>query len=328
MGGYLLRRLLAAIPTLIGVTLVVFTLLSILPSDPILSAFDAGTPLSIASVERLRAQAGPARPPAVRYADWIVGIARLDFGQSMRDARPVVDLILEGLPFTLLLNLCAITAIYGVGIPLGWMGARRRGTAADRLADVLLVLAAAVPPVAAGMLLQRLFAVRLGLLPLQGIGADPGDFWPPVLELGRHLILPSLCLALSGWAFAAHFCRAAFRTLHAGGFISAARARGLSGLGLVRHAAPNAAAPLLSLVGAVIPGLIAGSVVVEEVFSWPGLGRILLRAIEGRDFPVVMALMLISALMVLLGQLLTDLLYPWLDPRLREVIAAESEIRG
>lgn len=328
MGGFLLRRLLAAVPTLIGVTIVVFTLLSVLPSDPILASSEAGTPLSAEAIERLRAYASPARPAAARYADWLLGIVRLDFGQSLRDARPVADLLLDGLPFTLLLNLCGIAAIYGLSIPLGWAGSRKRGAIADRLADALLLLAAAVPPFAAGMLLQRLFAVRLHLLPLQGVGADSGAFWPPLIDLGRHLVLPTFCLALSGWAYATFFCRAAFQTLHAGGFISAARARGLSGLGLLRHLAPNAAAPLLSLVGAIIPGLLAGSVVVEEVFSWPGLGRILLRAIEGRDFPVVMALMLLSAVLVLLGQLLTDLLYPWLDPRLGEVITAENEIRG
>ena len=325
MAGYLLRRVLAAIPTLLGISLLAFAVLNVLPADPVLTWTEAGAPMSAEAMERLRAELGTERSAAARYADWLLHVAQLDFGRSLRDSRPVLDLVGEALPWTLLLNLCAVAAIYGLGLPIGWAGSRRPGGSLDRLARGLLIVVYVVPPFAAALLLQRVFAVRLRILPLQGVAAD--DATGPAgqaIDLALHLALPTLCLALSGWAFAAHFASATFRTLFAAGPLAAARARGLSGFRLAWHFAPNAAAPFVSLLGAIIPGLLAGSVVVEEIFSWPGMGRLLLRAVEGRDYPVVLTLMLLSAGAVLAGQMLIDLLYPALDPRLREVVGAQA----
>jgi peptide/nickel transport system permease protein len=328
MAGYLLRRALAAVPTLLGISLLAFAVLSLLPADPVLTWSEAGAPLSAEGMERLRRELGTDRSPVRRYADWLAGAARLDFGTSLREARPVLDLVGEALPWTLLLNLCAVAAIYGLGLPIGWAASRRPGGILDRSSRGLLIAVYVVPPFAAALLLQRLLSVRLRLLPLQGVAA--GDATGPAaaaFDLALHLLLPTLCLALSGWAFAAHFARAAFRSLLAPGPLAAARARGISGWRLARHFAPNAAAPFVTLLGAIVPALLAGSVVVEEIFSWPGLGRLMLRSVEGRDYPVVLALMMLSASAVLAGQLLIDLIYPALDPRLRDVVAREASRR-
>jgi peptide/nickel transport system permease protein len=325
MAGYLLRRALAAVPTLLGISILAFSILNVLPSDPVLTWSEAGTPMSAEALERLRHELGTDRPPMARYTDWLLHAVRFDFGRSLRDARPVLDHLGESLPWTLLLNLSATAAIYGLGVPIGWVWARRRAAGLDRLARGLLIVVSVVPSFAAALLLQRLLAVRMRLLPLQGVasgsaaGSAGGAF-----DLALHLALPTLCLSLSGWAFAAHFSRAAFRSFLAPGQVAAARSRGLSGWRLARHFAPNAAAPFVSLLGGIVPGLLAGSVIVEEIFAWPGVGRLLLRAIDGRDYPVALTLMLLSALAVLAGQLLIDLLHPALDPRLREVMGQEA----
>ena len=324
MAGYLLRRLLAALPTLLGITVVAFVILNLLPGDPVLTWSEAGVPMSAEAQARLRAALGTERGAVERYSDWILAIVRLDLGRSLRDARPVRDVIGEALPWTLLLNLCAMLAIYGIGLPLGYLGARRPGSPGDRWSRAILLGLFVVPPFAAALLAQRLFAVRLGLLPLQGTGLGEADGAARVLSIARHLVLPVLCLALAAWAYTTRFARAMFRTLLPAGSVAAARARGLSGVRLARHFAPMAALPFVSILGAVVPALVAGSVVIEEAFSWPGLGRLLVRAVEGRDYPVVMALVLLSALGVLAGQLLVDLAYPALDPRLREQVTPEE----
>jgi peptide/nickel transport system permease protein len=327
MAGFLLRRLLAALPTLFGITLVAFVILNLLPGDPVLTWSEAGVPMSAEAQARLRAALGTERGAAERYSDWILAIVRLDLGQSLRDARPVQEVVAEALPWSLLLNLCAMATIYGVGLPVGFLAARRPGSRGDRWSMGILLALFVVPPFAAALLLQRLFAVRLGLLPLQGTGLGEATGTSGLLSIARHLVLPVLCLALAAWAYTTRYARAMFRTLFPAGSVAAARARGLSGLHLARHFAPMAALPFVSILGALVPALVAGSVVIEEAFSWPGLGRLLVRAVEGRDYPVVMALVLLSALAVLAGQLLVDLAYPALDPRLREQVM-QDEAQG
>jgi peptide/nickel transport system permease protein len=327
MTGYILRRALVSLPTLLGITLVAFAILNLLPSDP-LAAWSAGgtAPVSAEAMARLRDALQPDAGAWRRYTTWLLGVLRLDLGLSLRDGRPVGAVIAEALPWTLILNLAAIVAIYAVGIPIGWLGARRRGGAVSAAAGASLLLLSVVPPFAAALLLQRLFAVRLGLLPLQGTGGT-GEGGGGA-DLLRHLVLPTVCLALAGWAYAARYARAAFRTVIAPEALAAARSRGLHGLSLLRHFAPNGALPFVWMIAGIVPALVSGSVVTEVVFSWPGLGRVLVRGVEGRDYPLVMALVLLSAVTVLAGQLVADLLLPAIDPRLRDTVARAEEPRG
>jgi peptide/nickel transport system permease protein len=319
--------MLVCLPTLLGITLIAFAILNLLPSDPLATWSEGGAgPASAETMARLRDALQPDAGAARRYATWLLDLLRLDLGRSLRDGRPVIAVIGEALPWTLLLNLSAIVAIYAVGLPIGWLGARGRGGAAATAAGVLLLLVSIVPPFAGALVLQRVLGVRLGLLPLQGTGGDPDT--GAALDLLWHLVLPTLCLALAGWAYAARYSRAAFRTVFTPVALAAARARGLHGWSLARHFAPNGALPLVWMIAGIVPALVSGSVVTEVVFSWPGLGQVLLRGVEGRDYPLVMALMILSAVTVLAGQLLADIILPAIDPRLRETVARAEEPRG
>jgi peptide/nickel transport system permease protein len=323
MGGYAARRILLALPTLIGISLLSFLILGALPGDPIAAGLEGGGPLSAEAEARLRQELRLDRPLLVRYADWLAAAARGDLGRSLRDGRPVAGMLAEALPWTILLNAASIAAIYGLALPLGLLQARRPRSPAARLADTALTLVSVVPPFVAALLLQAFVSVRLGWLPLEGTGAGleatgGSGLTLSALSVFVHLVLPALCLALAGWAFATRYARGAFASALSSTELAAARARGLSGVRLLRHFAPALALPLLWLVGGLVPSLLAGSVIVEEAFSWPGLGRLMVRAVLGRDTPVAMALLLLTAGAVLAAQLLIDLLYPALDPRLRE----------
>jgi peptide/nickel transport system permease protein len=320
MRAYLLRRLLATLPTLIGISIVSFLILNLIPADPILTWSVGGTPPSAEALQHLRAELGADQGPLARYAEWSLGLLRGDLGRSLRDGRPVGAVIVEALPWSFLLNLCALLVIYGLAVPYGMLGSAAPGSAADRLGGWLLLALYALPSFAAALLLQQLFAVRLGLLPLHGAATLVEGDAPlgRALDLLRHLILPTTCLALSGWAFVARYSRAAFRSVLGREFLSVARAKGLSPLRASWHVAANAAIPLATLLGAVIPGLVGGSVIVEQVFSWPGIGRLYVGAVEARDYPVVLGLTLLSGVAVLAGQLVVDFLYLVIDPRVRQ----------
>jgi len=317
---FLVRRLVSLAPTLLGITLVAFTILNLLPEDP--GATWRGAAPSAETVQRLRTELGADRPTLARYGLWLGALLRGDLGRSLRDGREVTSILAEALPWSLLLNLGAICLIYGFAIPFGLYSALVPGSRADRIGAVLLLVLYALPSFAAALLLQETFAVRLGLLPLQGVSRGPDGASPA--DLLRHLVLPTVCLALSGWAFVARYARASFRSAMGQEFLRVARSKGLSRWRAARHLTASAAVPLVTLVTVILPGLVGGSVIVEQAFSWPGLGRLYLAALEGRDYPVVLALTLLSAVAVLLGQLVTDLFYMVVDPRLRQHLLAGS----
>lgn len=337
MAGYAARRLLLALPTLLGISLLCFLILSVLPGDPIAARLEEGAPLSAEAEARLRAELRLDRPVMERYADWLAAAARGDLGRSLRDGRPVSGIVGDALPWTLLLNAAAVAALYAVALPLGLAQARRPRSPAARFAGAGLVAVSVVPPFVAALILQAIVSVRLGWLPLEGTGRDAvaSGFGPAspglaaaLLSVAAHLVLPALCLALAGWGFAARYARDAFVQALPGSAVAAARARGLRGTALLRHFAPALALPLVWLLGGLIPSLLAGSVVVEEAFSWPGVGRVMVQAVLGRDTPVAMALLLLSGTAVLAAQLLIDLIYPALDPRLRDRLPDRTSAAG
>ncbi len=327
MPAYLARRLLAAIPTLFGITLVAFLVLNLIPADPIVTWSAGGTPPSAEALQRLRAELGTDRGAPARYADWILGLLRGDMGRSLRDGRPVSAVIGEALPWSLLLNLCALLAIYGLAVPFGILGTAAPGSLPARSGGALLLLLYALPSFAAALLLQQWFAVRLGWLPLHGVSSllDGASSIARAGDVARHLVLPTTCLALSGWAFVARYSRASFRSVAGREFLAVARAKGLSSPRAFGHLAANAAVPFVTLLGSIVPGLIGGSVIIEQVFSWPGVGRLYVGAVEARDYPVVLGLTVVAALAVLAGQLLVDFLYAVVDPRLRQRLVERGD---
>lgn len=324
MSAFLARRLLSALPTLFGITLVTYLILNLLPGDPLLAGTVGVTIPSAEARSHLEQDPGPG--PARRYLAWAGDLLRGDLGRSLRDGRPVTAVVAEALPWTLLLNLLAIAAIYGLAVPFGALGAAAAGSWLDRAGGAILLSLYALPSFAAALALQEIVAVRLGLLPLHGVGDLPAAAGPlaRAADLLRHLALPAFCLALSGWAFVARYTRAAIAAVLGREFLATARAKGLSRLRAFRHAAAGTAVALVTLLSAIIPGLAGGSVIVEEIFSWPGLGRLYLAAVEGRDHPVVLGLTLLSAVLVLAGQIVVDVLYVLVDPRIREGMSGGS----
>lgn len=320
MTSFMLRRLASAVPTVIGISLVAFLILNLLPSDPLLTWAPGGASPSAETLARLQAELRADRPAAARYAAWAGDLLRGDLGRSIVDGRPVGTVVAEALPWTLVLNLCALLAIYGLAVPFGLLGASAPGSRTDRLGGLVLLILYALPSFAAALLLQETFAVRLGLLPLQG-SIDPergGGILARATDVGRHALLPAVCLALTGWAFVARYARAAFRSVLGREFLSVARSKGMSRRRAWRHVLANTAVPFITLLAGIVPGLVGGSLVVESVFSWPGLGRLYVASVEGRDYPVVLGLTMLAALLVLAGNLLVDLLYLAVDPRIRE----------
>ncbi len=299
MIAFLVRRALSSVPTLVGISLLTFAVLNLLPNDPI-QVWSGGGYYSAEAVEHLRSELRLQQDPAARYASWGLALLRGDLGRSMRDGRPVTGIIASALPWTLLLNLCSVILIYGVAVPFGLFGASSPGSIADRLGRALLILLYAVPSFAAALLLQQWFAVRLGWLPLQGVPDLAATVAGTAAALARHLILPTICLALSGW-----------------------RAKGLSRLRASGHLVANTAVPFVTLLATIVPGLAGGSVIVEQIFSLPGVGRLYLTSIEARDYPVVIGLTMLSAVLVLAGHFLVDVLYLMVDPRIRSGLLDE-----
>jgi peptide/nickel transport system permease protein len=321
MTGYLLRRLASTLPTLVGITVLAFAVLNLLPGDPLETLTPGAPGLSAEAGERLRTALPEDAAIGERYLRWTAGLLRGDLGLSRRgDRRPVAALIAEALPWTVLLNLAAIAAIYGLGVPFGLLAAARSGSVIDRLGTWTLMGLYVIPSFAAALLLQQVFVVHLGVLPLHGI-PDPGGGAGVLL---RHAALPAACLALTGWAFVARYSRAAFLAARGRDYVAAARARGVAARRAWVHVAANAVIPLLTLLAGVLPGLVGGSVIVEQIFSWPGVGRLYLASIEGRDEPVVLGLTLLSAATILAAQVAVDLLYALADPRVRAGLTGDG----
>ncbi len=317
------RRIATGILTLFLVTVLVFALIHLAPGTPLAESIDSGglvrlDPEVRAELERIYHLDQPLHK---QYWLWLSGAMRGDLGRSFHDKRPVAEKIRERFGTTLLVNGLALLLMVGLAVPVGALSAWRPGSWFDRYSGLVGYLAYAVPVFWAALLLQILLAVRLGWLPLAGLESDD---WSTMDRLGRlldrawHLVLPVACLAYGGLAYLSRFVRATLLENTAAESALAARARGLSSLAvLVRHGFRQAAVPMLTLAGLLLPALVSGSVIVENIFAIPGLGRLFVQAAFQRDVPVVMALTLLSGAATLLGIVAADLAYVVFDPRVR-----------
>ena len=304
MTAYCLRRILAAIPTALGVATVVFLLIHLIPGDPI--EVMLGETATIADRETLRAGLGLDRPLFEQYADYMAGLLRNDLGTSIHSGRQVSAILLERLPATLELSLVALAFAVAISIPLGLVSAKRAGHAVDRASMVASLAAVALPNFWLGPLLVMLFSIELGWLPVSGRGG-----W-------SHLLLPAFTLGASMAGILTRMTRASVLETVGEEYIRTARAKGASEVTVfAKHALRNALTPVLSLVGLQLGGLLAGSVITETIFAWPGLGRLTLEAIETRDYPVVQGCVLLIALTYVLVNLMTDIAYAWVNPKIR-----------
>lgn len=318
------RRIVTGAVTLLLVTWVVFALCLLVPGDAVSvepGGDTLGRRLPPERVAELRALYHLDDPFLRRYGLWLRDVARGDLGRSFYDRRPVSEKLTERLGVTLTLNLLSLALAAGIAVPLGAAAAWRPGSRADRLAGMTTYALYAVPTFWAGLLLQLTFSVRLGWLPLFGLqtpGAHALGAVERVADQASHLVLPVVCLTYGGLAYLSRFVRATLvESLH-GDAVRAARARGLPVRRLVLgHAFRQAAVPMLTLAGFLIPALLGGSVIVETVFALPGLGTLFVEAVSQRDIPVIMGLTLLSGAATLVGIVFADLAYAVFDPRVR-----------
>jgi peptide/nickel transport system permease protein len=301
---YLLRRLLLTVPVLLGVATLVFALIHLVPGDPALAMLGEGAAPS--EVTALRHTLGLDQPLLTQYGSFLRGIARGDLGTSFRYNTPVAAQIREKFPNTAVLALAAMAVALVFAIPLGILAAVYKGTAIDHAAMTLSLIGVSMPNFWLGPLLAILFAVRLGWLPVSGTGGL------------SHLVLPAVTLGAALSAILARMTRASVLEELRELYVLAARARGFSAArAVMRHAFRNSLIPIVTIVGLQFGAVLTGTIITETIFAWPGIGRLLIQAINFRDYPLVQGCILFIAVTYVAMNLITDLTYGLLDPRIR-----------
>jgi ABC-type dipeptide/oligopeptide/nickel transport system permease component len=309
---YLRRRLLLAVPVVLGVSVVVFSIVHLLPGDPVVAIL-SGANATPEQVAELRAQLRLEDPLAVQYLRFLGRAATGDFGRSIFSRRPVIDEIADQLPSTLQLAGTAIVIAAAIGLALGLAAAVYRDRWVDRLAMVIALGGVSMPSFWLGLLLIFVFSLHLGWLPATGQGG-----------LSR-LVLPAATVALNYAAVIARLVRSSMLEVLGDGYVTTARAKGLSEWPVVlKHALSNALIPVTTIVGVQLGNLLAGTIVVETVFSRPGMGRLAVTAVLDKDYPLIQGVVLVSALGYVLVNLLVDLSYSVLDPRIRHQEARQA----
>jgi peptide/nickel transport system permease protein len=320
---YVVRRLLYGVLTFFGITIAIFLLVHSVPGDPV--SFYAGThgaqSLSHVVLAEIRHAHHLDESLIRQYGWWLRGIVTLDFGNSFIDHRPVTERIAERLPNTLILNVVAFLIAALIGVPLGLWSAARSGQRIERASAVTTFLLYSLPSFWVALLLMELFAVRLNVLPLFGMTSDEYldlNLAMKLADRAKHLLLPVLTLAYTQLAVLARFSKSAVTEVIRQDYVTAARAKGVTSTAVLwRHAFRNALIPLITLLGLTLPYLISGSVIVEQIFQWDGVGRLYLEAILTRDYPTVLGLSVATAVATLIASLIADLLYAAADPRIR-----------
>jgi len=321
MKRYLLKQILARIPLLIGITIISFMVIHLAPGKPTDLQTDLNPKVSYEARQRLEKLYGLDQPLYLQYWRWISRLVRLDFGISFQDDRPVLQKILERIPITLFINVLSMILIFSVALPIGVMSAIKRGTLFDKTVTVLVFIGFAAPGFWVALLLMEFFGVTLGWLPVSGIRSFGSEYLPWMLriwDLAKHLILPVFVLASGSLAGLSRYMRGSMLNVIRQDYIRTARAKGLSEQVVIyKHAFRNALLPVVTLLGLSVPGLIGGSVIIETIFGIPGMGRLFFDGVMARDYPVVMGILVIGACLTLLGNLVADLAYGWVDPRIR-----------
>jgi peptide/nickel transport system permease protein len=304
MLSYITRRLVLTLPVLFGVATLVFSLIHMVPGDPAQAMLgDGASPEDIA---QLRTRLGLDRPLVEQYGHYLKGLVRGDLGTSLRTQQPVTTQIAERLPATAELASAAMLVAVALALPLGLIAAVWRGTWVDQSAMGLALVGISVPGFWLGPLLALIFAVELGWLPVSGRGTL------------AHLVLPAITLGSALAAILARMTRASVLEELREQYVVAARARGASRVrAVVVHALRNSLIPVVTILGLQLGAVLTGSIITETIFSWPGVGRLLIQSINFRDYPMVQGCILLIAVTYVTMNLLTDLVYGWLDPRIR-----------
>ncbi len=314
LASYILRRLLQAVPLLLVISIVLFGLLHLIPGGPVELAFSPR--LAPAARHSIVVALGLDQPLPVQYARWLWAALHLDFGATYRDGQPVIAAIGERIPATLELLGTAFVLALALAIPVGVVAAVRRNTLVDHLITILSYLGISMPLFWFAEVLILLFALRLGWFPT---GGDATEGVPPTFLDGlRHLVLPAVVLALFFVASWSRYLRSSMIEVLRQLYLRTARAKGVPGWRVVtRHALRNALGPLVTVVALDVGSIFGGAVVSETIFAWPGLGRLFFDSLSTRDYPVLIAMLMLSAATVVACNLVADVLYALLDPRVR-----------
>ncbi len=327
MRSYFLKRLLLIVPTLFGISLISFLIIHLAPGDPASLKFgeearSGNQMLAAQIIEETRALYGLDQPLSVQYVRWLKRIVTFDFGESLRDHRPVIEKLKERIPVSVKLSGISLLFAYLLSIPLGIYSARHRHTAGERLTTVLLFALYSLP----NFWVATMAIVYLGggdfwnvfpVYGLQSLGAETWPWWQQMRDEIWHLILPVMCLSYYTMAVLSRYMRTGMLETIRQDFIRTARAKGLNERLIVyRHALRNSLIPLITLMADVLPALIGGSIVIETLFSIPGMGMLGVQAVFDRDYPLIMGIFTLSALLTLLGILISDFLYTLVDPRI------------
>ncbi len=321
--------MLLVIPTFLGISVLTFMLIQLAPGSPIYAKMmgaegsvksDAMTQKIIEDTKKLY---GLDKPVPVQYALWLGKMLRLDFGNSYKDQRPVLDKVLEALPITLQFNVLAVLIIYLVSIPLGVFSATHQRTKTDYTITLILFLLYSLPSFWVAMLLIMFLGGGewLDWFPIYGLSSMGAEDWPWYRWLGDrlwHMVLPLFCFTYAGFAGLSRFMRSGMLDTIRQDYIRTARAYGFSEKAVVfKYAMRNSLIPIVTLLAGLLPGLIGGSVIIESIFSIPGMGRLGFEAVLSRDYPLIMGVFTISTLLTLAGLILSDILYAVVDPKIK-----------
>ncbi len=320
MFAYLIRKLLLAIPLVLGVITLIFVLVELSPGDATDRFFTPETPPEVRQL--IEQKWGLDQPASTRYLITMKNLMTGDFGRSIFQERPVFDIIAEALPNTIILSFATILIIQFVGVTLGSIQAVRQYSLTDNTISVTSLIFYSMPSFWLALMLQLLFALKWPVLPSSGmtdaVMYDYMTTWEKAVDHLKHLILPAGALGLASAAGIARYMRSSLLEVIRQDFVRTARAKGLSERTVVvKHAMRNALLPIITIIGLQLPFLFSGSVLVESIFAWPGMGRLIVQAIFTQDTPVIIACFFVFTLLVVIGNLIADILYSVVDPRIR-----------
>lgn len=316
-----MKRVLLSIPILFGITIITFAIIHITPGGPTILTQQLNVKVSVEAQNRLKTLYGLDKPIHIQYINWLNRLIRLDFGKSFVDDRRVIEKILERLPATLVLNLISLTIILAIGIPIGIISATKQYSFMDRFTTILAFLGFSIPTFWLALLLMLFFGVYLELLPISGISSvvfDELTLSGKIVDFLKHLILPAFVSSIGGFASISRYTRSNMLEVINQDYIRTARAKGLpENVVIYRHALKNALLPIITILGLSLPGLISGGFIFETIFAWPGMGRLGFESAMNFDYPVIMGIATVGSILTLSGNILADITYAIVDPRIR-----------
>ncbi|MGD2079690.1 MAG: ABC transporter permease [Nitrospirota bacterium] len=318
---YMGKRLLMMVPLLFGITLITFVVIHLAPGGPVEVETQMSTKISAQARENLKRLYGLDKPVHIQYLEWLKRFVKFDFGKSFVDGREVTDKILERIRITIVINILAIVLIFSLAIPIGVMSAVRQYSLFDKVSTVFVFVGYSTPSFWLALLLMIFFGVNMGVLPISGFQSIDVSGMGPLERLAdwaRHLVLPVSILAFTGLAAMSRYSRSSMLEVIRQDYVRTARAKGLSERVVVlKHAFRNALLPIVTILGLMVPELIGGAVITETIFAIPGMGKLFIESTYARDYPTVMGILVIGAALTLLGNLVADVSYALVDPRIR-----------